>query len=55
MTPEKRDVVVSYGPCHKCGKNIEEPEKPVKYRKNVYHEKCRPTKREEKVTDNSYS
>jgi hypothetical protein len=55
MTSGKRDVLTSYGLCHKCGKNIEEPDKPVKYRGNVYHEKCVPTKREEKASDKSYT
>jgi len=55
MAFEKPDVITSYGPCHKCRKNIEEPDKPVKYRGNVYHEKCVPTKREEKATDTSYT
>ncbi|MGB2592953.1 MAG: hypothetical protein WBF09_13785 [Candidatus Acidiferrum sp.] len=55
MAPERRDVVDQYGPCHNCGKNIEEPEKPVEYRGNSYHQKCLPTKPEEKAKDASYT
>ena len=55
MVHEKRDVVDSYGPCHKCGEDIKEPDKPLKYRDNAYHQNCRPMKQEERVNDNSYS
>lgn len=54
--PDGSEVVKTlYGPCHKCGKSIEEPDKPVQYRHNLYHEKCVPTKQEERVADNSYN
>ena len=54
--PEEADVVKTlYGPCHKCGKSIEQPDKPVLYRDNTYHEKCVPTKQHEAATDNSYT
>lgn len=55
MTPEKPDVVTSYGPCHKCGRNIEEPDKPVKYLENAYHQKCLPTKEEEEAKNKSHT
>jgi len=55
METRKNDVVTLYGPCHKCGEKIEEPETPVMYRDHVYHQKCCPTKREEKASDTSYT
>jgi len=54
--PDRPDgVKTSYGPCHKCGESIEEPDKQVKYRGNIYHEAHVPKKSEEKATDKSYT
>jgi hypothetical protein len=54
--PDRPDgVKTPYGPCHKCGESIEEPDKPVKYRGNIYHEAHVPKKSEEKATDKSYT
>jgi hypothetical protein len=51
----KPTVVTSYGPCHKCGESIKEPEKPERYREHFYHQRCAPDKRQEKTKDNSYT
>jgi hypothetical protein len=54
--PDQADVVKTlYGPCYKCGEIIEEPDKPVPYRNNTYHQKCVPTKQQEEATDKSYT
>lgn len=53
--PDWENVKVSYGPCHKCGKAIEEPDEPVLYGSNAYHQECLPTDREKQAQDNSYT
>lgn len=55
MADRQEVVKTSYGPCHKCGEIIEEPDKPVRYRDNLYHQKCVPTTQQEAATDNSYT
>jgi|GEM_PF-6258844 len=54
--PDRPDVVKTlYGPCHKCGESIEEPDKPIEYQGNIYHKEHVPKKSEEKATNNSYT
>lgn len=52
MADRQEVVKTLYGPCHQCRESIEEPDKPVKYRDNLYHKKCVPTKRHEAAADN---
>lgn len=51
----EKNVVISYGICHKCNTIIKEPDKPVEYDGYPHHEKCVPSKKEEQVKNKSYT